>query len=78
MGKPATAEGQYVDYYDENSMFMVVVEAVRDSSYYIGVKRRNVSMRVYEGIPITLSVDNTVRTIEFVNSNIGDNVSIII
>ena len=51
-----------------------------DSSYYISVKRRNVALRVYEGIPITLSFANGTedRTVEFVNMNADDNISILL
>jgi hypothetical protein len=52
--KPTTAEGQYVDFYDSNSRFEIRVEAVKDSSYYISTKRKNVSLRVYEGLPVVM------------------------
>jgi hypothetical protein len=57
-----------------------MVEAVIDSSYYISVKRRNVALRVYEGIPITLSFANGTedRTVEFVNMKAEDNISILL
>jgi len=40
-----------------------------DSSYYVSVKRKDVSLRVYEGIPITLALGTEKKTVEFVNMN---------
>jgi len=58
----------------------VIIEAVKDSSYYVSVKRKQVSLRVYEGIPMVMVVGDENRTVEFVNINDveGGNVSVLV
>lgn len=78
--KPNIPEGQFIDFYNDDSRFEIFVEAVKDSSFYISVKKRNVALRVYEGIPMTLSLANGTedKTVEFVNMNEDDNISILL
>lgn len=58
----------------------MIIEAVKDSSYYVSVKRKQVSLRVYEGIPMVMVVGDENRTVEFVNINDveGGNVSVLV
>jgi hypothetical protein len=52
------SESKSIDYFDSSSRFIINVSSNSDASYFISVKKEGSTVKLYQGMPITLSIGN--------------------